>query len=265
MLSSLSPARRRFVWGVVAIVTAAGVAAGVVLGVRAQSDVQAVDQDVPGPVLLVPGYGGDGGSLQPLARRMREQGRDVTVIDSAGDGTIDLRVQAQTLGEAAEQAMSRTGAGSVDVVGYSAGGVVARIWVDQYGGADVARRVLTLGSPHHGTAVADLAAGVVRCTTACRQLAPDSDLLRRLNAGDETPEGPEFVSIWSTADEVVTPPDSARLDGALNVTVQSVCESSRLSHADLPSNPTVATIVADELASAAPATPSARECRAASS
>ena len=52
-----------------------------------------------------------------------------------------------------------------------------------------------------------------------RQLASGSDLLRRLNAGDETPDGPTWVSIWTTQDETVTPPDTARLDGALNLPV----------------------------------------------
>ena len=53
--------------------------------------------------------------------------------------------------------MDRTGTDSVDVVGYSAGGVIARLFVRDDGGDSVVRRVLTLGSPHHGTDVAALA------------------------------------------------------------------------------------------------------------
>jgi hypothetical protein len=72
-------------------------------------------------------------------------------------------------------------------MGYSAGGV-ARLWVRDEGGAAVARRVLTLGSPQHGTSQAALGAGLAGgCPTACQQLVPDSDLLRRLNAGGRDP------------------------------------------------------------------------------
>ncbi|HYO34882.1 MAG TPA: lipase, partial [Geodermatophilus sp.] len=131
----------------------------------------------------------------------------------------------------------------------SAGGVVARLWVAG-GGAGVARRVVTLGSPHHGTTLADLAAQVApgRCPEACRQLAPGSTLLAELNAGDETPAGPTWVSIWTARDETVTPPESARLDGALELEVQSVCAGAQVGHGGLPRDPLVQAMVVAQLA-----------------
>ena len=115
------------------------------------------------------------------------------------------------------------------MVGYSAGGVVARVWVRDHGGAARARRVVTLGSPHHGTTWPGSAGDVApdSCPEACQQLEPDSDLLRGLNAGDETPAGPVWVSIWSDDDQVVVPPTRPGLDGALDFTVQSVCPGAR--------------------------------------
>ncbi|MGY1807447.1 lipase family alpha/beta hydrolase [Blastococcus sp. SYSU D00669] len=263
MLAGLSPARRRVVLGLLAVVAAALVALAVVLlepGDPGRSS-EAVSQDEVGPVLLVPGYGGSTASLQELAGRLTAAGRDAVVVPLPGNGTGDLAGSADALAAAAEQALERTGADSVDVVGYSAGGVVARLWVAD-GGADVVRRVVTLGSPHHGTALADLAGQVApeQCPEGCRQLAPGSDLLARLNAGDETPAGPSWVSIWTTQDETVTPPDSARLDGALNLTVQSVCADARVGHGGLPRTPLVMAMVEAVLAPGDPVPLTADDC-----
>ncbi len=257
MLAGLSPARRRLVVGVLvlAVVAVLGAGAALLLGRTSDAAVrEPVSQEEPGPVLLVPGYGGSVASLQPLADRLAAVGRDATVVAVPGGGTGDLGAAADALGEAAGAALERSGAGSVDVVGYSAGGVVARLWAAD-GGADVARRVVTLGSPHHGTTLADLAGSLApeQCPEACRQLATGSALLAELNAGDETPEGPAWVSIWTTQDETVTPPESARLAGALELPVQSVCAEARVSHGQLPRDPLVQAMVLEQLGTEPPA------------
>lgn len=262
MLSSLAPARRRLALVVLAVALLSVVLVGVLVVRGREPAVTPVAQDRPGPVLLVPGYGGSTTALKVLAATLRAQGRDVTVVALAGDGTGDLRDQTHVLDAAARAATLRTGAESVDVVGYSAGGVVTRLWVRDHDGDALARRVVTLGSPNHGTSVAAIAADVTpdSCPLGCQQLAPDSDLLRSLNAGDETPPGPVFVSVWTTADRVVTPPASARLDGALDLPVQSVCPRSRVEHGELPSDPQVQAIVLAALGADAPAVPTV--CRA---
>jgi triacylglycerol lipase len=264
VLGALAPARRRVLVGAVAVLAAIAVAVVVTVVVRGSgSAVQPAAQDRPGPVLLIPGYGGSTGSLQVLARRLRATGKDATVVGLPGGGVGDLADQARAVGAAVAAALARTGAGSVDLVGYSAGGVVARLWIRDDGrGSSLVRRVVTLGSPHHGTQLASLAGSLApdQCPAACRQLSPDSTLLARLNSGDETPDGPTWVSIWSTVDEVVTPPDSARLDGALDLTVQSVCPRSRVPHSGLPTDRLVQAIVLAELAPAPPTRLSTVDC-----
>jgi triacylglycerol lipase len=262
VLAALSPARRRVVLATLCtVLLLVGVVVAVAL-TRSGKSVAAAPQDRPGPVLLVPGYGGSTDSLQALVGRLRSAGRDARVVDLPGGGTGDLAEQAAALGRAAAAELARTGAASVDVVGYSAGGVVARLWVRELGGGPLARRVVTLGSPHHGTGLASLAGSLLpgACPVACRQLAPDSDLLHRLNSGDETPAGPEWVSIWSTADEVVTPPDSARLTGAVDLTVQGICPQSQVAHGGLPTDPVVQGIVLAELAATPVVSLSTSDC-----
>lgn len=259
MLSALSPARRRLVLALlagVAVLVLMAVAATVRQWQAGSADFQPAAQDVPGPVLLVPGYGGATSALEELAATLQARGRDATVVQLPGSATGDMREQADALDDAAVAAMERTGAATVDVVGHSAGGVVARLWVRQDGGS-VARRVVTLGSPHHGTAIARVARDLVpkSCPVACRQLSPDSDLLRDLNGDDETPAGPLFVSIWTRVDRVVTPPRSARLSGAVNVQVQAVCPGSRVEHGDLPRDRRVQAMVLAELGTTTPVVP----------
>ena len=263
MLAALSPARRRLLLGLLTVLVAAAVAvvAGIVVPRLTSSAPPPVSQEQAGPVLLVPGYGGSTESLQTLAQRLTAAGRDAVVVPVPGDGTGDLHDSADALATAVDDALARTGAGSVDVVGYSAGGVIARLWAAD-GGASQARRILTLGSPHHGTTLADLGAGIApdQCPVGCQQLTTDSPLLAHLNAGDETPDGPTWVSLWSTADQTVTPPDSAHLDGAVDLPVQSVCADSRVAHGQLPSDPVVQGLVLAELATGPPAQLGPADC-----
>ena len=264
MLSSLAPARRRLILVVLCFVALAAIVATVVVAAPSGGHKSrgAAPQDRPGPVLLVPGYGGSVKSLDTLAARLRTAGKVVTVVPMPDDAHGDLTAQARVLDTAVHAALQSSGAPSVDVVGYSAGGVVTRLWARSLGGASLARRIITLDSPHHGTQIAALGSLLSSdiCPTACQQLAPDSPLLATLNSGDETPAGPTFVSIWSTNDKVVVPPSSASLAGALNMTVQSICADEEPGHTDIPTNPVVDNMVVAELAAGPPVPLTAADC-----
>jgi uncharacterized alpha/beta hydrolase family protein len=251
----MSPARRRLLLALAALVLAGAVAAVVTLVVSSGGDerVRAADRTTAGAVVLVPGYGGSTGALQTLADRLTAAGRTATVVDLPDDGTGDLAAQADVLDAAVQRAL-RAGAPSVDLVGYSAGGVVTRIWLADGGAADT-RRVVTLGSPHHGTtlAAAGTTVGTSACPQACRQLTPGSRLLADL---PETLPGPAYLSLWTTEDTTVEPPDSARLQGATNVVLQDVCPGARTSHGDLPRDPKVQAIVVAALSGPALTAPS---------
>lgn len=266
MLSSLAPVRRRLFLAVGGVVAVALLVSGVAFGVsavRGGHAVTPVPQDAQPPVLIVPGYGGGTGGLETLAAALRARGRDATIVQLAGDGTGDLETQAKVL-QTAVQAALRGGATSVDIVGYSAGGVTVRLWFRAYDGGSVARRIVTLGSPQHGTDLAALASDIApdSCPVACQQLATDSDLIRSLNSGDETPPGPAWVSFWTTDDRISTPPQTASLDGALDVAVQTVCPGRSVTHGQLPEDPAVVAMVLAELGRTPPVVPPASVCAA---
>ncbi|MFI7600112.1 esterase/lipase family protein [Actinoplanes sp. NPDC049681] len=245
----MSPRRRLVLFAALAILVAGAAIVGLRLLLDPGDRGPRADQSRPGPVLLVPGYGGSRTALSRLAARLRAAGRDATVLTLPGDGTGDLLEQARTLDTAAKAALAG-GAPSIDVVGYSAGGVVTRLWVDRHDGATVARRIVTLGSPLHGARLAGVGAALApgSCPPACRELAPGSSLLDSLD--DEVPDGLPWLSIWTENDETVQPPDSARLDGAVNLPVQSICPAARISHSALPTDPIVTALVLGALGTA---------------
>jgi len=265
MLQGLSPQRRHLVVAIGCFAITAA-AAGLVLIQPWQRTARiTVSQQSPGPVLLVPGYGGSTAVLQSLAVSLRSHGKRVEIMTLPDGGTGSLELQAKALESAARALIRSAGSPSLDVVGYSAGGVVARLWAQHDGGRSIARRIITIGSPHHGTELASIGSLIASaCPLACQQLAVDSNLLSTLD-DEPLPLGPTFVSIWSTSDDVVVPADSARLDGALNLTVQSVCPRSTVRHSALPTDATVQGMVRAELAGGAPVPLTSAQCAAVSS
>lgn len=262
MLDALEPSRRRFVLGVGALLGTALVVVLVLALVHRAPGLRPVAQDAQPPIVLVPGYGGSTADLAVLTRALQRAGRTTRIVSLGPQSTGDLHAQASLVDDAVQEVRRATGSESVDLVGYSAGGVVVRVWMADHHGGDVARRIVTLGSPHHGTDIAALGVdlGPRVCPSGCRQLAPGSELLRSLNAGDETPPGPRWVSIWTTQDKTVVPPSSATLKGALDIPVQSVCPDAQVSHRTLPTDPTVVAIVLADLGRSLPERPDSDMC-----
>jgi len=184
------------------------------------------------------------------------------VVHLPGNGTGSLVADASAVNAAAARAL-RAGAPSVDVIGYSAGGVATLWWVREDGGVHKARRVVTLGSPFQGASIAAAAEGFVpgACPAACQQLVPGSSLLSTLDAAPVPPR-PRWLSLWSTDDTTVTPPDSARLAGAINVPIQSVCPAQHLSHSQLPASPVVTAMVLQAIGPGPVRRPTGSDCRA---
>lgn len=187
------------------------------------------------PVVVIPGYGGDERSVAQLVAALAALGRPVVVVPGANAGRGSILDSARLL----TRAIDRLDAPLVDLVGYSAGGVVVRYWAADRDTGAKARRIVTLGSPHHGTTLAAAASLLSPddCTAGCADLRPDSAVLRALNETDETPGPAAWTSIWTADDETVVPPSSAVLNGATNVRLQDLCPGARVSHSGLVSAP----------------------------
>ncbi len=232
-LGGLAPRRRVFVLVVTAVVLA--VSALVAVSVAREYAVPPkADPGQMGPVVLVPGYGGNTAALQALALRLRVVGRPAVVVDLPDGGTGDFSGQAAAIDDAVRDLLRHDGARSVDLVGYSAGGVASWLYLQTGTTAPAIRRLVTMGSPLQGADIAAAGGALVpgACPRACQELAPGSSLLTRLD-NSPRPDIP-WLSLWTDQDDVVTPPQSAALPGVRSIRLQSVCDDIPINHGQLP-------------------------------
>jgi triacylglycerol lipase len=142
-----------------------------------------------------------------MSRHLRARGLDTRAIDLVpGDGSAPIEQLAAQLASFIEAELPA--AARFDLVGFSMGGIVSRYYVQRLDGVFGARvrRLVTISSPHHGTAAAYLSKkpGVV-------QLRPDSPLLADLNGDLSALERIEVTSLWTPLDLMILPPQSSRL------------------------------------------------------
>jgi triacylglycerol lipase len=93
--------------------------------------------------------------------------------------------------------------GRIDLIGHSLGGLVARTYVQALGGARRVDRLVTLGTPHHGTHAAAYVP-----TRLGFELRPNSALLQRLDALPP-PDGVRCLSVAAGRDLMILPAENA--------------------------------------------------------
>ena len=200
--------------------------------------------DRPDPVIIVNGTFGPAFFYEPLAHRLRGDDHEVFVFELTDLGTADIAVSAENLAAFVADVRSRTGADKVDLVGHSQGGLVARQYVKFLGGDSTVDSVVSLGAPHYGTAVANIAdffgGGNCLGIVACQQMAVGSDFVNALNEGDDTIGAVRYTNFYTAFDELVRPVKNAALqDGATNVRIQSQCPARVVEHVGLALDGTV--------------------------
>src|SRR5262245_29023801 len=150
----------------------------------------------PRPIIVLHGYAMNRANFVPLAYRLGRAG--LGPIFGFEYWTLGrVAAGARQLGWFVDEVRARTGAADVDLVGHSMGGVVARYYVALAGGDPYVHRVVTLGSPHHGTDVSTIGIG-----HPTRELVLGSKLVTRLAAAPP-PAHAKLTVIWSRSDALV--------------------------------------------------------------
>ena len=118
-----------------------------------------------------------------------------------GLGWIPLRQLASRLDQHIQQ---RFGADTrVDLLGFSMGGVIGRIWLQELGGVQRTRRFLSVGSPQQGTLAAQMIPRPLLAGAADMKVG--SRLLRELNRQPDALAGVECSSFFCRWDLMVCP------------------------------------------------------------
>lgn len=192
------------------------------------------------PVILLHGIYCNAASWWWMRRRLDACGiGPVYALDVEGPlSSIDSC--AKQLARFIGQVRAATGAERVLLVGHSMGGLVARACIALPGLAPQVEKLVTLGTPHHGSRHARLGVGA-----NSRQLEADSDWLRRLNADPGSVAVP-IVSAYSRHDNFVAPQESAVLAGAKLIALDGV------GHLALLFDRAVGGLLCEELGKAAP-------------
>lgn len=168
------------------------------------------------PVLLVHGFGCSRAVWRPLLSRLRAMGIGPVRAVSLEPLLADIETNARKLLRELESLKSRAGGKAIAVVAHSMGGLVVRAALRR-SAPGLIGRIITIGAPHHGTAVA--------CWfrwRSTRQMCPGSSWLGELNACQEGRLGIPVTTLYSLDDNYIVPAESARLDGARAIELEGL-------------------------------------------
>jgi pimeloyl-ACP methyl ester carboxylesterase len=184
------------------------------------------------PVILVGGFANTASGWDEWKRSLEADGFQVFVFDPPTVGLGDMEHSAEAVAAFIEDVRRRTGRRKVDVVGFSEGGVLARMAVARLGSLGSVDRLVSLATPHGGVPLSglhDAIAGIGplrgAIPEAAGQLVDGSDLLLRI-AGEDLhlrrgldPRAPRYASVFSRSLDPIVTPMASWLEGAVNVPV----------------------------------------------
>lgn len=175
------------------------------------------------PVLLVHGYGCNSGYWHAMSKTLLKANITHHAVDlEPVIGGIDEYVP--LIHQAVEKLCGETRSDNIVVVAHSMGGLAMRAYLRDHGSKRIAK-VITLGTPHHGTGLAHFGVGLNTHQmhwTATEQEGLASEWLRQLAAGEDPAIYRMFVSIYSHHDNIISPQTSSHLPGAKNIEFHAI-------------------------------------------
>lgn len=221
----------------------------------------------PKPVILAHGTDATAYSdWSAISPQLKSAGYCVFAVNYGGKpggarfGTQDMHVSAGQVADFVQRVRTATGAAKVDLVGFSQGATVTRMFVNKMGGAAVVDRWVGVASPSYGGqfyGVAPVAAAIPGGMAvissvlgqAVAQQVQGSELLTELNAGGDTVPGVSYTTIGTRYDEMIQPYTNVELHGAgaKNVLIQDLCAQDKTGHMNMVYDPFTISLVVGAL------------------
>mgnify|MGYP003543409201 FL=1 len=157
------------------------------------------------PIIMVHGVIDNHSIFTVLRRSLSRRGFGRVISLNYSPLTDDIRRVSRRLAMLVESVCRETGYERVHIIGHSMGGVIARHYVQCLGGDARVHTLVTLGSPHAGSAYARILPH-----SLARQLRPNSEFVEELNQpapGCRT----RMIAIWSDLDQIIVPQRNARI------------------------------------------------------
>ncbi|MBW4645317.1 MAG: triacylglycerol lipase [Goleter apudmare HA4340-LM2] len=159
----------------------------------------------PNPVLLIHGIGDTGAVFNTMASYLRQRGWSIHTLDLIpNNGAVSLEQLAKQVDDYV--ATNFVPEQTIDLVGFSMGGIVSRYYLQRLGGIKRVQRFITISSPHYGTVIA-----YGSRLPGCVQMRTNSAFLKDLNSDAVMLKQLNFTSIWTPYDLMIVPANSSQM------------------------------------------------------
>jgi triacylglycerol lipase len=168
------------------------------------------------PILLVHGLMDTSQDMRKIASHLRNLGWQVFDIDlTLNDGSTRLEILAQQVADFVDRTFGQDL--SIDLLGFSMGGLVTRYYLQRLGGIERVQRYISISAPNRGTV-----AGYFSMRPGCIQMRPNSEFIRDLNRDVDRLQCLNFTCLWTPFDLIILPPSSSQLGIGTEISIPAI-------------------------------------------
>jgi triacylglycerol lipase len=168
------------------------------------------------PILLVHGLMDTSYKMRKISSHLYNQGWQVFDIDLVpNNGDSKLEILAKQVADLIERTFSPDR--SIDLLGFSMGGLVSRYYLQRLGGIDRVQRFISISAPNNGTIAAQFS-----LRPGCMQMRPNSQFMTDLNSDVDRLKSLNFTCLWTPFDMIILPPSSSQLGIGTEISIPVV-------------------------------------------